>query len=541
MSQNELPLTSNKLAIANPLRFYGLIQVVLACFLGVILLVRLPALVPQVMQVASALQPNPDPALQDPKVVGIIVQGVFALAALVLVLVNAIQGLNNMLNFFVPTGVPKGIASAAEVVPKLFVDRAITSYTQPGGMLRLASALFSRRLLYTTSSQRSLVEDFIKCVPKWLVIFVIAFLVRLPSGLFLTLLAAGVFSMLVRLFALLAYIPPVPDVQVVEQREQLDNSGNPINFFNFLQRTTEQLREGNFPNRRLAETPPSITRTSKGETDKFESELIVETQPLPVEQLLGKSAVTLDLGGALLRCAGYGTLLFGSIPQGEGIEQIWIRLIMQVGVGWVTIRTGTKLLNMGLSLHKVFRFHSDLIHVKLTGSYTTSGIGIGDGRGGQLFSERVVVQSDSYLCLWGSHLVTECVGLDAERAIVDAQINDGFRARFDHVRGAMLSYRDSGSRLAEIDLTARSVASIAQANSEINALGARATAGAGSSLLGNRAGQPPLIPAGVPPTPVPEAGTDSKLCPDCGEQVKAVARKCRFCGYRFDERSDAKA
>jgi hypothetical protein len=27
---------------------------------------------------------------------------------------------------------------------------------------------------------------------------------------------------------------------------------------------------------------------------------------------------------------------------------------------------------------------------------------------------------------------------------------------------------------------------------------------------------------------------DSKLCPDCAERVKADARKCRFCGYRFD-------
>jgi len=31
------------------------------------------------------------------------------------------------------------------------------------------------------------------------------------------------------------------------------------------------------------------------------------------------------------------------------------------------------------------------------------------------------------------------------------------------------------------------------------------------------------------------SGDDLKVCPDCAELVKAAARKCRFCGYRFDE------
>ena len=32
----------------------------------------------------------------------------------------------------------------------------------------------------------------------------------------------------------------------------------------------------------------------------------------------------------------------------------------------------------------------------------------------------------------------------------------------------------------------------------------------------------------------PEAAADTKACPECAETVKAAAKVCRFCGYRFD-------
>lgn len=34
--------------------------------------------------------------------------------------------------------------------------------------------------------------------------------------------------------------------------------------------------------------------------------------------------------------------------------------------------------------------------------------------------------------------------------------------------------------------------------------------------------------------PSQEREPDVKVCPDCAESVRTAARKCRYCGYRFD-------
>lgn len=45
----------------------------------------------------------------------------------------------------------------------------------------------------------------------------------------------------------------------------------------------------------------------------------------------------------------------------------------------------------------------------------------------------------------------------------------------------------------------------------------------------------PMMAAPVGPSrPGAPASPEAKTCPDCAEEVKAAARKCRFCGYEFE-------
>jgi Uncharacterised protein family UPF0547 len=64
----------------------------------------------------------------------------------------------------------------------------------------------------------------------------------------------------------------------------------------------------------------------------------------------------------------------------------------------------------------------------------------------------------------------------------------------------------------------------------------------GTVMAQSPAGFPTGPSAAFPATPAPAFATrtmpapssaDSKICPECAEAVRAAARSCRFCGYRF--------
>jgi hypothetical protein len=52
---------------------------------------------------------------------------------------------------------------------------------------------------------------------------------------------------------------------------------------------------------------------------------------------------------------------------------------------------------------------------------------------------------------------------------------------------------------------------------------------------GDEIGEQPTFSAATPDAPAPEV----KKCPDCAEMVLAEARKCKHCGYRFDDSAAA--
>jgi hypothetical protein len=529
MTHGTLPLSSNKLDIANPVRGFGAIQATCGLVICLILAIKGPALYPRLVEFAQAFQPSPGRALNTGGIVTVL-QSIVALFGIWVGVTNLVYGIRNFLYYYVPPiQIPKPIAENEKVLEVLFKDRAIETYRRPSGKLSIAASVFSKRLLYTTSTQRELVESLMNNLLVWPLVLAAAFFLHLPGTLFAALAAIGSVSICVRLVATLANMPPMPDVQVIETRDHLDNTGNPTNYFNHALGVVEQMRRGNFANR-VASTSPQLGRTNRGETGEYGCVIRVETQPLPVERGIARSTLILDIGGAMLNCAAFAGFLFLTPRPGHGLG-VEGNLALQALIAVIAAFTGQRLLKLGLELHRIFRFESDEFRIDMTGSYTASGIGLGDGRGSQLYSERVIMESDTHVRMYATRLITECHGLSSPRIVVDAQITPDFQERADHLRSALLTYEDSGKKLAGIDLASPELSSIVQANLEMNALQARAQSGSpGGAQNASEIGAVP------PPVQLPRPlESDSKVCPDCGEQVKAVAHKCRFCGYRFDQ------
>jgi len=574
MNAQGMPVTTNLLRIRNPYRIYGAIVFATGCILGFLVLKRSPVILEALPKLAESLlqiTKNPD-VLQRSRwedVIAIIVLGLwglFFIRAALHSLLSLVRGMSRMLIFFVPAGIPGPLDQAENTLRELFLQKNIPTYSAPTFPLRVLGGIFSTRFRYTRGECRDLAENLYRSIPIWLFVLLFLSVPRLlpaqvmqrlveqtgiPQGVLETwplpfhlAIVAG-FVTLIRMLGILSSVPRVPRVEVYEGREHLENTGNPVNFFNHLEATIDQVRHQTFANRKVVDRAPSLGRTLPGETCQYDSRVVFETQPLPVWSGLSVNAVILDLAGSALRCAGYAAIIFPEAWVKRGSSQLGlIEIIFQVLAALVAIRVGTRFLSIGWRLHQAFRFESDVFWISLTGTYTASSIGVGDGRGGQLYSHRAAIQSDSYIHLYGATILTETMPqhsldvLKCPRIILDSRSSAKLGQRLDHLRQAMISFTDSGGRLAGVDVSASSVQRIVAANAQINQINQNPKLERLLFPQSVEKSADQIVSSNTPPEgmislPLAEVG-DLKGCPECGEKVKKIAKKCRFCGQRFD-------
>lgn len=533
-------VSSNQLPLRSPYRLHGAVQCILAGALAAVVLVALPSYLEQVNLLRQALntaRPDPDPRL----VITLAIKSLGLLLALLGILRHGYSGLHRVLSFFVPAGIPGELRDALNTSRLLFVQRAFVMAEQQSALIRKAMTRFSPRLAYLNPPAENMLRAAMSLKPLVACALLVFAAVSWPDALLFpwAVLALVVAAKVIYVLVALSLVPDEPDVAVVEDRQHFDNTGNPVNFFHHLEAIAQEVRYKSFPNRVYGRAEPDVTGVQPGVTSTFTGGLLVETQPVPRSRsrppgatLLAVAALAFGVGGTYALVRGIDRLTATSDPRAY---------LMLAVSGLVAVMYGGRFLRAALDLVQVFQFESHLFWIELKGTFSSSGVGIGDGRGGQFFAERRTIQSDTHVTAFGARIVTECTGpnaLRSPRRIIDCETDERFTEAFAQFLGGMPTYKDSTTTLPTIAFDKPGVKEILQANLSIAEGTARATA---QASLAAPAPQPRLVSAAepaaedappLPAAPVPDS--ELKTCPECGEKVRAIAKKCRFCNYRFD-------
>lgn len=543
-------VSSNLLPLRSPYRLHGALQLLLCAVLVALVWMVWPDFYPNFQAVREALaadRPEPDPEL----VFRTLIQGLGLMIAAYLVLRNAFGGLTRLLSFFVPVGVPGTLDKFEETARQLFVDRVFGRFAWRTSLVDKAFVRLAPRMMYLTRPGMNLLRaasslrGFFWCGLAFLAVALARPAMDWPWGVLVVVIAAkAVFAL-----ALFLLTPPQPVVQVSEERRHFEHTGNPVNFYNHIDKIATELRRGTFPNRVCEpKKEPDVTNVQPGVTSKFAADLLFETQPWPLPRSGPLPALLLGIAAVVAGTAAVALLLYVPAAPAADAAPPWLlgRLLTALTAASYCGRFFARALDL-----QVFRFESNLFWIELKGSFASSAIGLGDGRGGQFFAERRSIQSDTYAVVHAAKIITEASGrgaleaLKAPRIVVNTTTDEDFTNAFAKLLGGMTTFQDSTSTLPIISLDKSGVKDLVQANLAVTEGMARASAQASlpAGAAPNRALPPEAGEArGSTPPPL-EAGTtagspdesEMKVCPECGEKVRRVARKCRFCSHRFDE------
>ncbi len=494
-------------------------------------------------------------------------------------------GLGEIVRPWMPANIPKPFRNYVEV-GRGFRDRALSVYS---AIDTFVSGVFGKNTMFLSPAQRGIVQVNAKRFRKRIVwflfslgalIFVLWFVNWLSTEsagnllgesdvqVFYALVADSSRGMarspliwlvilqvalgVVEFLSSMLLVPKAqPDTVPHEGSEHYRGFGHPTQIFTRLPDLAEPLAWEGFHNRVYTSWDERAS-AAVGDTGTFSGYLIIEQQPQPIG-IPGMQAAYLLLGaGWLFTLIGYFLLLFQLLP--EPLRRLTSDLsspflyaplfTLVTGItAWIAVRNGRHFILQSRILFEATRFCSPAILIECVGNHARADIRVGKAVADSIESSNVVVRSDFTARFWAAELISEAIRLDEPRDLLALNATPESQRWIDFFRHEIQKLRVEKVRPVGVDLVSQEVAQIVDANVAISA--GRSAAAQQARLQAGSGETPPILPQHQPaqlsdtPLPgavLPPAGAEEwKECPECAEMVRARARKCRFCGHRFDE------
>lgn len=329
----------------------------------------------------------------------------------------------------------------------------------------------------------------------------------------------------------------VPSADFQRTNQTLGGAGHPETFLAELELKSDDFRYIDIPNRTY--NREEIKLESDGVTDsgKIKGGILIETQPVPEKQTHRLTGYLLLVAGCL--CIPLGLYLLCFLPFNFRMSQFdefaLLHLpdtFLHVIVALVILRNGRRFVKEAKTVLGRLLFTSDVFDIDFSGTFYKAEIGAGMSRDDSLRSTSTAIRSEVIIRYYAARCLSESIGF-GKRDLLETETTPELTERLSELKHAVEQHQDRGAKLVGIDFEgSKAIGQIASANVSLHASKA-----AVSSQAKKKGALPPalkregnLLASGA----VPDQ-EDTKECPECAETIRRRAKKCRYCGFRFEE------
>ena len=458
----------------------------------------------------------------------------------------------------IPPNLPPNFESI-DMVESSMIKGEMPIYRIPKtGPLASARKYFGDKIPYLTPQARLVAEENFSFAGKVITFIIFLILIAtlihvLPSSVYYdialnphTIRLPYLFGILLIITAIIKmisikYLMPdvIPKTEISEDIATIRGGGDPNSLLPEVEKALLEIRKKKIQNRVKKEFGSSNDGIIK-DTGKFAGRMCIENQPNLIHYA-SSSAVIIFL------IIGFITIVYGLLVL-TGLSEISRYSANEFGTlfnrfftfiqGLTFTIIGGHCFRQAYFLLASFRYESIMIYIDFDGVIGKSEIRAGKAITDSFETSNTVIRSDIQFRIFTSKLLSENYEMDGERYIISMITDAESESAKDIVLNAINNFADKGVVIRGIDVSSESIESISKANviyhkAKKFSEDTQKLSFDNVKNLEDRKNDK-QIEDSVDNIGEPE----TKECPDCAETVKYKARKCRFCGYLFNEKEE---